>query len=142
MRVASGNGVVAGQLPPQQNAAISLPASLFGMISDDRDNVSLFFALYDTPILFPVNGGNSRSSDGSVQTEVGSSVLAATVGPDINFQNLTDPIIIVLRLLTTASEGRVSYYFNLNKLSTKGQFRVVASTHIMECKGSVHTALF
>ena len=113
MRVDSEDGVMAGQLPPQLNAAISLPASLFGMISDDRDNVSVFFALYDTPILFPVNGGNSRSSDGSVQTEVGSSVLAATVGPDIDFQNLIDPVIVVLRLQTTASEGRVRCYFNL-----------------------------
>ena len=108
---------MAGQLPP--------PASLFGMITD-RDNVSVFFALYDTPILFPVNGGNSTSSDGSVLTEVGSSVLAATVGPDINFQNLTDPIIIVLRLQTTASEGRVRY-FSLFNLNAKRQFRVVAS---------------
>lgn len=97
---------MAGQLPPQLNAAIRLPASLFGMISD-RDNVSVFFALYDTPILFPVNGGNSISDDGSVRTEVGSSVLATTVGPDIIFQNLSEPIIIVLRLLTTASQGRV-----------------------------------
>ena len=95
-----------GQLPPQQNAAIRLPASLFEMITD-RDNVSVFFALYDTPILFPVNGGNSISSDGSVETEVGSSVLAATVGPDLNFQSLTEPIIVVLRLQTNASEGRV-----------------------------------
>ena len=104
--LAPGDEVMAGELLPQLNAAISLPASLFEMIND-RDNVSVFFALYDTPILFPVNGGNSRSSDGSIQTEVGSSVLAATVGPDINFLNLADPIIIVLRLQTAASEGRV-----------------------------------
>lgn len=102
----SGIEVMAGQLPPQLNAAISLPASLFQMITG-RNNVSVFFALYDTPILFPVNGGNSISSDGSVQTEVGSSVLAATVGPDINFLNLTEPVIIVLRLQASTSEGRV-----------------------------------
>ena len=71
-------------------------------------NVSVFFALYDTAILFPVNGGNSRNNDGSKQTEVGSSVLAATVGPDINFQNLIEPITIVLRLQATDSEGGVS----------------------------------
>ena len=96
-----------GQLPPQQYAAIRLPASLFRVIGD-RDNVSVFFALYDAPILFPVNGGNSISSDGSIQTEVGSSVLAATVGPDINFFNLEEPITIVLRLQVTDSERRVS----------------------------------
>ena len=71
-------------------------------------NVSVFFALYDTAILFPVNGGSSRNNDGSIQTEVGSSVLAATVGPDINFQNLIEPITIVLRLQATNSEGGVS----------------------------------
>ena len=112
---------MAGQLPPQLNAAIRLPASLFGLIGD-RDNVSVFFALYDTPILFPVNGGDSISSDGSVQTEVGTSVLAATVGPDINFQNLADPIIIVLRIQTTTSEGRVRNFHLL--IVTKGQFKV------------------
>ena len=96
-----------GQLSPQQYAAIRLPASLFRVIGD-RDNVSVFFALYDAPILFPVNGGNSISSDGSIQTEVGSSVLAATVGPDINFMNLEEPITIVLRLQVTNLERRVS----------------------------------
>ena len=109
---------MSGELPPQQNAAIRLPASLFKMITD-RDNVSVFFALYDTPVLFPVNGGNSISSDGSVQTEVGSSVLAATVGPDINFQNLAEPITIVLRLQVANSEGRVrELTIKINSITT------------------------
>ena len=86
-----------GQLSPQQDAAISLNASLI----DERDNVGIFFALYDTPILFPIDRGNSIiNTDGSIQTKVGSRVLAATVGPGLNFQNLDDPVIVVLRLVT------------------------------------------
>ena len=107
--LASESYVTPGQLPPQLNAAISLPASLFQIINNSPNlTVGVFFALYDTPILFPVNGGNNRNNDGSIQTEVGSSVLAATVGPDINFQNLIDPITIVLRLQVSDSEERVS----------------------------------
>ena len=97
------NEVTPGELQPQQDAAISLPNSLFQMISD-RTNVGVFFALYDTPTLFPVDGGSNINSDATRQTEVGSRVLAATVGPGINFQNLDDPVVIVLRLIP---DGRV-----------------------------------
>ena len=87
-----------GELSPRQDAAISLPASLFESIND-REDVGIFFALYDTPTLFPVNGGNNRGAPR--QTEVGSRVLAATVGPGLNFPNLVDNVTIVLRLVTT-----------------------------------------
>ena len=92
-----GDEVMPGELSPRQDAAISLPASLFESITD-REDVGIFFALYDTPILFPVNRGSSR--DESRRTEVGSRVLAATVGPDLNFQNLTENVTIVLRQIT------------------------------------------
>ena len=87
-----------GQLSPRQDAAISLPASLFESITD-REDVGIFFAFYDTPTLFPVNGGSNR--DEPRQTEVGSRVLAATVGPGLNFLSLLDNVTIVLRLVTT-----------------------------------------
>ena len=78
-----------GQLSPQLNAAISLPASLFERI-DDRENVGVFFAnLHETSTLFPVNGGEFQSagtfSSSSRRTSVGSHILAATVGPGIDF---------------------------------------------------------
>ena len=101
----SGDQVDPGQLSPQLDAAISLPASLFGRIND-RVNVGVFFALYETPTLFPVGG---EVTDGSTLTRknvVGSDIIAATVGPRINFQNLDDPVTIVLRLQVT--EGNVS----------------------------------
>ena len=96
----SEDQVEPGQLPAQQNAAISLPASLFERI-DDRLNVGVFFAFYETSTLFSVDRPTLPR-----QTVVGSRVLAATVGPSINFQDLDEPVTIVLRLQDT--EGRVN----------------------------------
>ena len=94
--LASGDQVEPGQLPIQLDAAISLPASLFGRINDRLD-VGIFFAFYETPILFPVarQGGESSLPR---QTVVGSNIVAATVGPGLNFQNLDEPVTILLRL--------------------------------------------
>ena len=91
------------ELQPQQDAAISLPATLFERIRliDNRTEVGVFFALYDTPTLFPVDGGSNINSDTPRQTVVGSRVLAAIVGPGLSFQNLIEPVIIVLRLQIT-----------------------------------------
>ena len=88
-----------GQLSQDQDAAISLPASLFQNITD-RDNVGLFFALYDTPILFPINGEGNISRHAPRRPGVGSHILGAIVGPDLSFQNLKENITIVLRLVT------------------------------------------
>ena len=101
----SGDQVEPGQLSPQLDAAISLPASLFERI-DDRDNVGVFFALYETVTLFPVGGELIDRTSLPRYNAVGSDILAATVGPGINFQNLDDPVAIVLRL--QVAEGSVS----------------------------------
>ena len=101
----SGNQIEPGQLSHQLDAAISLPASLFERI-DDRVNVGVFFALYETPTLFPVGGQLIDRTSLSRNNVVGSDILATTVGPGINFQNLDDPVTIVLRLQVT--EGSVS----------------------------------
>lgn len=102
--LAPGDQVQPGRLPIQLDAAISLPPSLFQRI-DDRPNVGIFFALYETPILFPV-AGESGESRLPRQTVVGSDIIAATVGPGLNFQNLTEPVTILLRL--QVAEGIVS----------------------------------
>lgn len=86
-------------LSPEQDAAISLPASLFQNIVD-REDVGLFFALYDTSILFPINGEDNISRDAPRRLEVGSRIVAATVGPDLHFQNLEENVTIVLRIAT------------------------------------------
>ena len=106
------NNVRSGRLQPQQHAAISLPHSLFEMIGD-RTDVGVFFVLYDRPTLFPVDG-RRNNSDVPRQTDVGTRVLAATVGPGLNFQNLADPVVIVLRLVI--NDDRVRQYTELNQL--------------------------
>ena len=94
-----------GQLSPQLDAAISLPATLFERIVD-HDNVGVFFALYKASTLFPVHGNFSDTVSSPRKTLVGSHILAATVGPGINFQNLDEPVTILLRLQIT--KGNVS----------------------------------
>ena len=82
-------------LPPEQSAAINLPASLFRNI-DNRSFIGLFFALYDDSTLFPV-GNTSRNDGGLLHTRVGSSILATTVGPGITFENLEENVTVTLR---------------------------------------------
>lgn len=103
----SGDEVKIGQLSSELDAAVSLPATLFERI-DDRDTIGVFVALYDTPVLFPVGGEYYYvvSNSSSKQRIVGSRVLAATVGPGFNFQNLIEPVTILLRL--QLAEGMVS----------------------------------
>ena len=95
-----GVQVMAGQLSPQEDAAISLPASLFSSIVD-REDVGIFFALYDSSTLFPVDGRNTTRRRAPRRAEVGSSVLAATVGPGLNFSMLSENVTVVFRLSTS-----------------------------------------
>ena len=101
--LATGDEVTPSRLPGQFDVAIGLPASLFQRIND-RLVVGLFFAHYGVPTLFPV----ARESNGSTlsrQTVVGSDIIAATVGPGLNFQNLVEPVVVLLRL--QVAEGSV-----------------------------------
>ena len=72
------------------NAAAFLPASLFQSITN-RTSVGMVFAVYNTGVLFPI-------TNASTTTVVGSPVLGVTVGPGLNFSNLTEPVRILLRL--------------------------------------------
>ena len=94
--LASGDQVMPGQLSLQQDVAISLPESLFQMINDST-NVGVFFGLYERATLFPVGGGSTDNS-ALRQAQICSRVLAATVGQNMNLQNLEQPITVVLRL--------------------------------------------
>ena len=85
--------VMLGQLQPEQDAVVNLPASLFQKIGN-HTTIGIFFALYDRPTLFPVNRGSSN------ETNIGSRVLSITVGPGLHFQDLEHNITIVLRLIT------------------------------------------
>lgn len=84
------------QLSPEQDAAIRLPASLFESIQH-HDNIGIFFAFYDQSTLFPVNNKDDGSAPSQVQ--VGSPVIASTVGGDnISIDNLNEPIIVTLKI--------------------------------------------
>ena len=107
--LAPSGQVTSDQLAPQLDAAIDLPPSLFGLIGD-RTNVGIFFALYDTPTLFPVEGGRFLNVMEPAERVVGSHVLAATVGPGINFENLQDPVTIVLRVQRIDGTVRYLHY--------------------------------
>ena len=76
-----------GELPLSIDSAITLPPPLFKLV-EDKDNVSIFFVHYNTSTLFPVGSSNETSENSSTKAEVGSTILAATVGRDITFQNL------------------------------------------------------
>ena len=84
-----------GELHPTQDAAVNLPASLFQRI-ENRTMIGIFFALYDTPTLFPINSARSVHSD---EADVGSPILSITVGSGLNFLELEHNITIVLRLI-------------------------------------------
>ena len=88
--------MIPGQLFPEQDAAISLPASLFKVINTtDMSNVGMFFGLYENATLFPV-GRESAANSETIQTQVCSRVLAATVGQSISVQDLqTDESVMV-----------------------------------------------
>ena len=101
----SEDQVEPGQLSPQLDAAVSLPATFFEQI-DDRDNIGIFFALHEASTLFPIGGNPSNTFLSPRKASVGSHILAATVGPGINFQNLDEPVTILLRLQIT--NGNVS----------------------------------
>ena len=104
---ATGDIVEAGELSSRLNAAVGLPASIFEQINN-RSNIGLFFAFYDSSSLFPISEETgSMTSDSLIKNVVGSQVLAATVGSGINFQNLSDTITIVFRL--QVPKGSVSW---------------------------------
>ena len=86
-------------LNENETAATFLPPSLFQSITD-RDSTGIFFAVYDTGVFFPITNATEldERTNTSVTTVVGSPVLAATVGPGLNFSGLVDPVMISLRL--------------------------------------------
>ena len=92
-------------LPPQQEASVSLPASLFQKI-DGSSNIEVFYGIYNSSILFPVSASQGNDTSADRQTQVVSNVVAVTVGRNVPFQNLPEPVMIVLRL--QKEEGMVS----------------------------------
>ena len=100
LTTAEGDEIASGQLLPGEDAAISLPPSLFVNTGD----VGMFFGLYRTATLFPITG----QSSGGREIRVFSHVLAATVGQNVNISNLKDRVTIAFKSQPTTEEGLVS----------------------------------
>lgn len=85
-------------LPPGAVASVSLPPELFADVI--RDPVGVFFTLYTEPTLFPIRLPMRMENDSTtLRSEVASPIIAATVGPGLDFSNLDPPVVINLRLV-------------------------------------------
>ena len=79
--------------------SVSLPPSLFKQINDtDTNSTGLVFTVYQKLALFPVSRKASSNSMVDTITEVDTNIIAAIVGRNIAFENLQDPITIILQL--------------------------------------------
>ena len=91
-------GSIISTLSANETAAAFLPASLFNL-TQNGSKLGIYFNVYNSGVLFPVkNQTQSLGSNSSVTTVIGSPVLAATVGPMLNFSGLAEPVRILLRL--------------------------------------------
>ena len=98
-------------LSPQADAAIFLPASLFEQIAEEKDNISIFFIHYLNSTLFPVGGVNTDTSL-IRRREVGSTILAATVGLSSKIKDLEEDMNITAFFRLKISEDQVDLYCN------------------------------
>ncbi len=83
------------------SASISLPPELFNEVPANRPFIGVYFALYQNPVLLPVNESMAVVRE-NVTTAVGTPIVAATVGPGIDFGDtvpLDPPVVIILGLL-------------------------------------------
>ena len=86
--------------------SVSLPPTLFKQISDtDPNSTGLVFTVYRKSTLFPVGREASSNSMADKMTEVGTNIIAASVGGVAELENLQDPITITLQL-----EGQNNVY--------------------------------
>ena len=109
-------------LPGSAVASVSLPPELFAGIN--KDFVGVFFGLYTEPTLFPVRLPSRTESDATtLRSEVASPIVAATVGPGLNFSDVDPPVMINLRLndiRTDVSSQKSTEYSNDSVLLTAG----------------------
>ena len=87
--------------PNTTHPTISLPPSIFERISPVANSTALVFALYAQPTLFPVGNasavGGQRERINGTETRVGSQIISAIVVQDnTNFENLIDPVQVLL----------------------------------------------
>lgn len=66
------------------------------MLNNSTNTTALVFTLYTAPTLFPVSE-RSQSSSNQTMTQVGTNVIAASVGRN-DIEGLKDPVEISLKL--------------------------------------------
>ena len=89
--------------PDTTHPTISLPPSVFERINTTTNSTALVFALYALPTLFPVGNVtvivDQRERVNGTETRVGSQIISAIVVRDnISFEELTDPVQVLLPL--------------------------------------------
>ena len=102
-------------LAPEEIATAFLSSSLFEQFESDAE-VGIFFSLYESSSLFPIARETDSPTtaesedDGGIMSQVGSPVVAATVsaGGQTEFRNLSDPVIVVLRLNPVLNGVRIT----------------------------------
>ena len=105
--VSAGNGTIT-TLPEDQDAAISLPPSLFAELDlVNTTEVGIGFTFYETAALFPLPEGSPSN------LTIGSSVIGALVGGQ-SFSDLQDPVIILLHLTSQVCMILAGIYTQLN----------------------------
>lgn len=87
------------ELSPQQDAIISLPASLFERFHD-RENIGMFFSFYETATLFPlVRRSNTSGMARKLKySKVGTQVVGATVNTSKELLDLEEPVTVIFQL--------------------------------------------
>ena len=95
-------------LPGGALAAVTLPPSLFDGITDRGlgDGVGIFFLLYKNSTLFPVRS-IATDSNSTRRPAVASAIVAATVGPGLNFVDLDPEVEIILRTSNNFNEVKL-----------------------------------
>ena len=77
--------------------SVSISPGLFSRISSDQ--IGLVFTLYAEATLLPVRDpANEGSANSTLRTEVGSPIIAATVGAGQQFRDIDPPVVVTLRL--------------------------------------------
>ena len=94
------------QLSLGEQASIDLPSTLFNQL-ENRSLVGIFYGLYTQPTLFPIGTMSTESR----QRNIISPVLATTVGPNIDFENLPDSVTVLLR---TSITNQKVYYVHIS----------------------------
>ena len=84
-------------------ALIDLPKEVFGRNNlGEQSQVGVTFGIFELPHFFPVKENATHISKSSLNRDlilkVGTVVIAATVGSNVNIKNLTTPVTIKLAL--------------------------------------------